>query len=240
MPDPFVVAHPIAAMVSLLSADDLGLTGLDRSTETVLDLAGTAVFAVSGALAAVRKRFDVVGVVALAAATAVGGGMARDVFIGDIPPAALRDWRYLAVPVVAALLVMWWHPLLFRLHRPILLFDAAGLGLFCVVGAVKSTDAGLNLAAAVAMGVLTAVGGGMLRDVLSGEHPLVFRADTVLYAVPAAFGALVVALAWRADERHTGVALATAAGVSLIRLAALRYGWRAPAPRGVRTAGPDG
>jgi uncharacterized membrane protein YeiH len=217
-----------------LAAEAAGLTGLDFSTERVLDLAGVFVFAVSGALAAVRKRFDIVGVAALAIVTAVGGGIIRDVLLGERPPAALRDVWYLLVPIGAAVITMWWHGTLLQMQRSILVFDAAGLGLFCVTGAIKSVDAGLNLVAAIGLGVITATGGGILRDVLSGEQPLIFRANTVLYAIPAAFGAALVALAWRADLGSAPLALAIAAAVFLFRMAALRYGWKAPVPRGVR------
>src|SRR4029079_5351995 len=108
-----------------------------------LDMAGVFAFALSGGQLAVQKRFDVVGIAALAMATALGGGMVRDVLLGDAPPVALRDQTYLVVALVAALVVVLGHRVLERLDRPVLAFDALGLALFCVVGASKALDHGM-------------------------------------------------------------------------------------------------
>ncbi len=134
----------------------------------VLDLTGIFVFAISGGLVGVRKELDLFGVLVLAGATGLGGGFMRDVLIGAVPPAALSDWRYLMVPVVAGLVTFWFHPVLGRMERLVTVFDAAGLGLFCVVGALKALDYGLGPVPAVLMGTLTAVGGGVVRDLLAG------------------------------------------------------------------------
>lgn len=207
------------------------LTGLEPEIERALDLAGILVFALSGASLAARRRFDVVGMAVLATATGLGGGIVRDALLGDLPPAALRDQRYLAVPLVATAIVLVAHHVVERMQRPVLVFDAAGLGLFCVVGTAKALDRGLGVLASVLLGVLTATGGGVLRDVLAREVPTIFRSDSVLYATPAAVGAAATAAAWANDALSAPVAGAIAASVLALRLVALRRGWRAPVAR---------
>ncbi|MFC6885510.1 trimeric intracellular cation channel family protein [Actinomadura yumaensis] len=198
----------------------------------LLDLAGIFVFAVSGALAAVRQRLDVVGMVVLAEITALGGGILRDLVIGAVPPAAFTSLGYVLVPLGASALVFFWHPQVTRLLPAVLFFDAAGLGLFCVTGTVKALDHGLSPLHAVLLGVVTAVGGGVLRDMLSGQIPSVLY-DRQLYALPALLGAVVIALAYEADL-HGGFVSAGAALLAFgLRVLALRYGWRTPRPRGV-------
>src|SRR5689334_22800964 len=125
---------------------------------TVLELVGLFTFATSGALLAIQKSFDVVGLLILAMLTALGGGILRDLIIGDVPPAAFTDVRYLIVPVAAAVVTFFAHPLLQRLTFTVLLFDAAGLGLFCVTGTLKALASGLGPVQAVLLGVTTAVG----------------------------------------------------------------------------------
>ncbi|QXJ26283.1 trimeric intracellular cation channel family protein [Actinomadura graeca] len=197
-----------------------------------LDLAGIFVFAVSGGLAAVRQRLDVVGMVVLAEITALGGGILRDLLIGAVPPAAFTSLGYVLVPLTAAALVFFWHPQVTRLLPAVLLFDAAGLGLFCVTGTLKALEHGLSPLHSVLLGVVTAVGGGVLRDMLSGQIPSVLY-DRQLYALPAMLGAAVMAVAYTAGL-HGGAVTAGAAVLACgLRLMAMRYGWRAPRPRGV-------
>jgi uncharacterized membrane protein YeiH len=207
------------------------LTGLEPELERALDLAGVLVFALSGASLAARRRFDLVGMVVLATATGLGGGILRDTLLGDVPPVALRDQLYLAMPLAGTALVLVGHHLVERMHRPVLVFDAAGLGLFSVVGSAKALDHGLGVLPSVLLGVTSAVGGGVLRDVLAREVPSVFRADSALYAIPATLGAVATAAAWSQDVLGPAVAGAIAAAVVVIRLLALRRGWRAPTVR---------
>ena len=208
------------------------LTGWDADIARVLDLVGVFTFAVSGGLLAVRKGYDVVGLVVLALVTALGGGTLRDVLLGDLPPLAITDSVYLVVPLVAAGLVFLGHDLIERhLRTSVLVFDAAGLGLFCVTGALKALDLGAPEVGAVLLGAITAVGGGMIRDTLAGDHPVVFRADSVLYSIPAAFGALAIVLVVRTDLPISVASVVIAGLVFGWRVAALRRGWRAPRPR---------
>jgi uncharacterized membrane protein YeiH len=198
------------------------------SVQHTLDLIGIFVFAISGALLAVRKNFDVFGIAVLAEITALGGGLLRDVIIGAVPPAAFTDLGYFTTPLVAALLVFFLHPQVERIQVGVNVFDAAGLGLFCVTGTVKAYDYGLGLTASAALGLATAVGGGVLRDVLANEVPSLLRWDRDLYAVPAIVGATMVVLCIRYDALTpftSGLAIVTA---FVLRLFAMRYHWRAP------------
>src|SRR5690348_15191504 len=146
----------------------------------------TFVFGLSGGLAAVQARLDAFGVVVLAVVVGLAGGITRDVLIG-IAPQTFRDSRYLAVAVGAGLVTFVAHQTLERLERPILIFDAAGLALFCVTGASTALDHRVPAVEAVLLGAITGVGGGVLRDVLLGDIPVVLRAG--LYAIPALVGA---------------------------------------------------
>ncbi len=196
----------------------------------MLDLVGIFVFAISGALVGVRRGLDVFGVLVLAGVTGLGGGFLRDVLIGDIPPAALSDWRYLMVPVAAGLITFVFHPAVGRVERLVTIFDAFGLALFCVTGALKALEYGLGPVPAALMGLVTAIGGGVARDLLANRVPEVFRGE--LYAIPALAGSVVVVVLDGLGQRTPVVALA-GAGVCLTwRLLALRLHWRAPLPTG--------
>jgi len=156
----------------------------------VLDLMGTFVFALSGALAGARRKLDLFGVLVLSFAAGNSGGITRDVLIGAVPPNAISDWRYLSVSLVAGAFTFYFAHLIVRMWNPVLLFDAAGLALFAVTGASKALGYGLNPVMAIALGMVTGIGGGMVRDVLLAEIPTVLRSD--LYAVAALAAAAVV------------------------------------------------
>jgi uncharacterized membrane protein YeiH len=200
------------------------------TTLVVLDLVGIFVFAITGALVAVRKDLDVFGVLILAGTTGLGGGFLRDVLIDATPPTALVDWRYLLVPVAAGLLTFWFHPALGRMERTIMVFDAFGLGLFCVTGALKSLDYGLGPVPAALMGMVTGIGGGMARDVLASRVPAVFRGE--LYATPALAGSFVAVLGARLELPVVLVAAAGAGLCTIWRLVAVWRRWQAPKPTG--------
>src|ERR1700730_3563866 len=157
-----------------------------------LDLVGTFVFALSGATAGVKRRLDFFGVLVLSFATANSGGIARDLLIGAVPPAAVSDWRYLAVSLLAGAITFYWHPVIDWLRSPVLVFDGAGLALFAVSGTQKALAFGLNPIMAALLGMLTGIGGGIVRDVLLAEVPMVLRSD--LYVVAAWSGPAVVAI----------------------------------------------
>ena len=198
------------------------------SVQHTLDLVGIFVFAISGALLAVRKNFDVFGIAVLAEVTALGGGLFRDLVIGAVPPAAFTDLGYFVTPLLAALLVVFLHPQVERIQAGVNVFDAAGLGLFCVAGTTKAYEYGLGLTQSVTLGLATAVGGGVLRDVLANEVPSLLRWDRDLYAVPAIVGATMVALCIRYDALTPLTSALAALTAFVLRLLAMRFHWRAP------------
>ena len=195
----------------------------------VFDLGGTFVFALSGATAAVKHRLDLFGVLVLSFAAGNSGGIARDVMIGAVPPAAISDWRYIAVSILAGLITFFWYRIINRLSSPVLVFDAAGLSLFAVSGAGKALAFHAGPVAATLLGMLTGIGGGMVRDVLVREIPTVLR--TELYAVAALIGAAVVVIG---RMLHLPSAAAAVAGAVLcfgLRFMAMRRGWKLPIAR---------
>ncbi|MGP4002468.1 trimeric intracellular cation channel family protein [Streptomyces sp. 8N706] len=198
------------------------------SVQHSLDLAGIFVFAISGALLAVRKNFDVFGIAVLAEATALGGGVFRDLVIGAVPPAAFTDLGYLLMPLVATACVFFLHPHVERINGAVNVFDAAGLGLFCVAGTTKAHDYGLGLTQSAVLGLVTAAGGGVVRDVLANEVPSLLRWDRDLYAVPAIVGSTMAALLIQFEALSGVTSAAAAVTAFVLRLLAMRYGWRAP------------
>jgi hypothetical protein len=137
----------------------------------ILDLGGTFVFAISGAVAAVNRRLDIFGILVLSFVTGNFGGITRDLLIGAVPPAALTDGRYLLVSVLAGLITFFWYAGVDRLRSPVLLFDAAGLSFFAVAGAQKAIAVGLSPVMSALLGMLTGIGGGMTRDMLLAGDP---------------------------------------------------------------------
>ncbi len=208
------------------------LNGFDPTLLLVLNLAGTFVFGLSGGLAGVQARLDAFGVVVLAVTVGLAGGITRDVLIG-IPPQTFRDWRYLAVAGGAGLVTFLAAPMLERLERPVLVFDAAGLALFCVTGASTALDYRVGAVAAVVLGAITGIGGGMLRDILLREVPTVLR--TGLYAIPALVGASIVVVASESGTHNLVVPIVAAAICFVIRLVGLHFDLNVPrAPRARR------
>jgi uncharacterized membrane protein YeiH len=198
-----------------------------------LDLTGTFAFGLNGALTAVRAaRLDVVGVVSLGMITALGGGVIRDVLIGAVPPATFVDWRYFALAVGGALLAYAFSRLLDRLDMPITVLDAAGLSTFAVIGAGKALDHGLGVGPALALGVVTGVGGGTIRDALILQIPSVLRSD--LYAIPALVAAGITVAAVKAGLYALPSALLAVAACFVIRMLGVRYQLNAPGPLGRR------
>lgn len=200
------------------------------------DLAGTFVFALSGATRAVERKLDLFGVLVLCFAAGNSGGIMRDIMIGAVPPAAIADWKYLAVSMLAGVITFFWHPAINRLSRRVLLFDAAGLGLFVAAGTDKALAFHVGPVAAVLFGTLTGIGGGMVRDLLVREIPAVLRTD--VYALAGILGAAVIV-----GARMEGVSghLSSLLGFFVcfaIRLCAIRYDWHLPAAK-VRGVPPE-
>ena len=195
----------------------------------VLDLLGTFVFALDGALLALRvARLDIVGTVTLGMVTAIGGGVIRDLLIGAVPPATFSDWRYLAVATAGGLIAFLLGHRLERLSAPITVLDAAGLSLFAVTGASKALDFGLGAGQAVILGAITAVGGGTMRDVLVRRVPAVLQSG--LYAIPAIIGAAITVATIRTEVFGPVTAVAAAAVCFLVRMVGVRYDLNAPRP----------
>ncbi len=194
----------------------------------VADLTGVAVFAASGSSAGVAKRLDLFGVVFVGFVAALGGGIIRDLVI-DQPPVAFWDWRYAATAAVASLAVFWWHAKLSRIRRTILLLDAAGLALFTVTGTIKALEVGVPAVGACLVGMITGIGGGLARDLLIGEIPVVLRRE--IYAVASLLGATIVVIATRLDQATVLNMVAAGLVVLVVRLTALYRRWSAPQPK---------
>lgn len=194
--------------------------------QQVLDLVGTFVFAISGAALGVRRRFDIFGVLLLAFVTAVSGGIARDVLIGAVPPAALASWHYLALSLLAGVVTFRFHRPIARLKNPVQLFDAAGLAIFAVIGTSKALVFGLEWPMATLLGMLSGIGGGVMRDVLSGQVPMVLR--TEIYAVAALAGGLVVSIGTLLHLPAGTVTLVGAGTCFVLRMLAIHRGWKLP------------
>jgi uncharacterized membrane protein YeiH len=202
---------------------------------SMVDLAGTFVFAISGASAGVRRQLDLFGVLVLSFAAATFGGVTRDLVIGAAPPAAIADWHYAVASLLAGIITFYGYNFVERLKSPVLVFDAAGLALFAVAGTEKALVYGLHPVPAALLGMLSGIGGGIARDMLLTEIPIVLRAE--LYAVAALAGATIVALS---EYLHlsSDVAMVTGAAVCFgLRLVAVRRGWRLPIAKQPETAG---
>lgn len=194
-----------------------------------LELAAIFFAGVSGALAAVRKNFDIFSVLLLAWVTGLGGGLLRDVLIGAVPPVGITSWKYVTAALLAGALVHLFHLRLDRLRRAIIVFDAGALAMFVVIGVHKGLEYGAGPLAAVFVGMLTGIGGGLVRDLLVDEAPIVLR-DRELYAIPATAGAVLAA--WVGETGHlnyvTGGLICFA--IFGFRLVSLRLRWQAPGP----------
>lgn len=192
----------------------------------VLDLIGTAAFAVSGALAGVRRQMDLLGVLVLGIVTAIGGGTLRDILLGDTPPFCLKDETYLYISIAFALITFYAHRIFNRYSNALLYCDAVGLGTFVVIGTGKALDFNTGFIGAVAMGVMTATAGGVIRDMLSSQVPLILRKE--IYASACLGGAVLFYLLSQLDWPRSAVMLLSAAVVVGLRLLAIRHNWALP------------
>ena len=202
----------------------------DELVLLILDLAGTFAFAVNGAMTAIRvAKLDIVGVVTLGMITALGGGIMRDILLGDLPPVTFSDWRYLVAAAAGGLLASVIGRRGVQLLPAIIVLDAAGLGLFAVTGATRALDFGVGAGQAVLLGALTAVGGGTLRDVLIQRVPSVLHSG--LYAVPALVGATATIVLGRLSVGALLTGLVAAGLCFGIRMLGVRLKLNAPRPR---------
>jgi uncharacterized membrane protein YeiH len=195
----------------------------------VLDLVGVFVFALAGSTAAVRRGLDPFGVLVLSCATALSGGIMRDLLIGAVPPAAFVDWRYFAAAAFAGLVTFVWYRPIERLRNPVRVFDAMGLGLFAVTGTQKALAFGMHPIMAALLGMLTCIGGGVVRDLLLTRVPVVFQSD--IYALAALAGALIVVTGHWLEWPVIPTAIAGALVCFALRILAMWFNWSLPRAR---------
>ncbi len=194
-----------------------------------LDGAGTFVFALSGAVLAVQKRFDIFGVLFLSWVVGVAGGITRDVLIGAVPPATIANWHDFAITIIGGLVVFFAYPAEQLVSHSVLVLDALGLGLFAVTGAEKAISYGINPVIAAVLGMISGIGGGMTRDVLAGQIPFVLHED--LYAIAALAAGVIVSVGEALGLPPLLPMLFGAAVCILLRVMAIFFGWRAPHAR---------
>ncbi len=192
----------------------------------VLDLAGTLVFAISGASTAAEKKFDLFGATVIAFVTAVGGGTLRDMMIGSTPVGWMKDINYLGTIAIAVLLTYFFRVRILKLRRTLFLFDAIGLGLFTVLGLQKTLALGLSPVIAILMGTVSAVFGGVTRDIITNEVPLILRKE--IYATACIFGGtLFWILEYSAGSNYWNIIVAIVAIITIRVLAVIKK-WSLP------------
>jgi uncharacterized membrane protein YeiH len=194
--------------------------------QMILNYAGIAVFAASGVTVGVRKGFDLFGIATMGVLTGVGGGVLRDVLLDIMPPQSIQQWPNITVALIAVAIATPFARVVMRLNRAVLTLDAIGMGFFATSGAAIAVDNGASWFAAGIIGMLTAIAGGMLRDVLAREVPYVMGPDD-LYAIPAMLGAATYVAIDYFGPQWVAVAVGTALA-TLLRLAALAFHWRLP------------
>lgn len=200
----------------------------DAHLQLALDLVGVFAFALSGGLVAVKKRLDLFGVLVLSGAAALGGGVLRDILIGELPPVGISDWRLLTCALVAGLVTFVYHPGVERISRFVRVLDAAGLAVFAIGGSLKALGAGMDPLTSVVVGGITAVGGGIVRDVLAGQVPEVLRRE--MYALPALLGAILIVTAHHYDLVNAFTIWGCVALVFSTRMVAVVLDVHAPKP----------
>jgi uncharacterized membrane protein YeiH len=193
----------------------------------IVDLMGVSVFAVEGAMAGIRAQLDLLGLLVISFATALGGGMIRDVLIGAIPPNSVRDWRYPATAFAGGGAVFFFYQIIQHIPPQLMItLDAVGLSLCAIAGAGKAIEFGINPMLAVLVGAVTGVGGGTTRDILLNKVPAVLNTD--VYAAAALAGALVVVLGLRLNLPRWLVMTSGAVACFLLRMVAVWRHWNLP------------
>jgi uncharacterized membrane protein YeiH len=189
----------------------------------ILDLTGVLVFAISGVLTAIDNDFDVVGATIVGAVTAIGGGTLRDVMIGETPVAWMRDTNYLWIIILAVLLSYLFKPYILKLRRSMFIFDTIGIGLFTILGLQKTLALGLAVPVALIMGTVTAVFGGVIRDILTNDVPLIFRRE--IYASACLAGGVVYLILAHFNMEVYVSTIISMLTVFIIRVLAVKYNW---------------
>jgi uncharacterized membrane protein YeiH len=199
----------------------------DNKLLFAVDMAGTLLFAIEGATAATAGNLDLLGVMVLAFATALAGGIIRDLLIGATPPASLRDWRYAAMAFTGGAIVFFLHRYVLGIPGPaMVVLDAAALALFAVAGTEKALDFNIHPFIAILLGGMTAVGGGTLRDILLARVPLVLRAE--VYATAALAGSALLIIGRKLRLSATQAAVVGGAFCFLLRLVSVWQHWNLP------------
>ena len=193
---------------------------------TTLDVVGTFAFALSGGVRAVENKMDAFGIVFLSFVAAVSGGILRDILIGSLPPVALQSELYVGIAILAGTICFFFYDKIIHLARPVAIFDAIGLGLFCVVGARKALDASLSPVMSALLGMLTAAGGGIAADIMSARPPMVFQRE--IYALAALAGAAILTLGYQVGLPDAIIAPLAAIFAISLRLIAITYDWHLP------------
>ncbi len=190
------------------------------------DLIGTFVFAISGVLTASSKKFDVFGASVIAFVTAIGGGTIRDMLIGSHPVGWINDLNYLYVIIGAILVSIIFKRHIIKLRKTLFLFDTIGIGVFTIIGVQKSIDLNISPVIAIMMGTISAVFGGVIRDILTNETPLIFRKE--IYATPCLAGGALYLLLLQLNLNPGLISLITALLIIGIRLIAVKKSWSLP------------
>ncbi len=192
----------------------------------ILDLTGTFVFAISGALSGIEKKYDIFGILFLAFITAIGGGTTRDILLGITPVSWMNNIIYLYVIIAAVVVTFFTKTKIMKWRKTLFLFDSIGLGVFTVAGIKKTLELGLSWEVAIMMGVISATLGGVLRDVFNNDKPLILHKE--IYATACFAGALLIMIA-----SYLGIPVVISVPVSiitviLIRIFAVKYEWTLP------------
>jgi len=198
----------------------------DFSLPVIFDLGAVFVFGITGALAAVYRGYDFIGLFALAFVTGVGGGLIRDsVFIQQGPPAVATDWRYFIAILLSGIVGLLFHKRKKHIKKIIAFFDAIGLGTYAVVGVQKALAASLSIPASIMVGIINAAGGGLLRDILVREEPLMFKPGQLYVLVAFAGCVLFILLAFYSGIQSEFAALITIAFTFILRVLAIKFNW---------------
>jgi uncharacterized membrane protein YeiH len=199
-----------------------------------LDIFGTFIFALTGAIKAVKYELDIFGVTILSIATGIGGGMIRDIIIGSTPPAALKHEEYLLICIAAAFLVFFTSRMIAERWDIIMFFDAVGLGVFTVIGAAKGMDAGLGIVGIIMTGTMTATGGGLIRDLLANEIPTILKKD--FYATATIIGGILFIVLNKLNIETNLLFLFTFITTTGIRLLAMKLNIKLPAVKSLKAS----